>query len=108
MSFIEGLARRHNVRVEYKSISGEDAFVMGDVIFLNPDLYPPRMNWKFCHELSRILLGHTTSGSITREMEFEAEKKASELMLDPAEFNHLVGGHNMVEPKIYSLTLHGR
>jgi len=99
LNFIEKLAREHGVKITYESISGEDAFVMGRMIFLNPDLYPPRMNWRFCHELAHILLGHTEGKSINREMEDEAEVKAGELMLPPEEFNPLIGSHDLIELK---------
>ncbi len=99
MNFIEKLAREHDVKIVYESISGEDAFVMGRMIFLNPDLYPPRMNWRFCHELAHILLGHTDENSITREQEIEADTKAGELMLPPKEFNRLVVSHDLIQLK---------
>jgi Zn-dependent peptidase ImmA (M78 family) len=99
LNFIAKLAREHGVKITYESISSEDAFVMGRMIFLNPDLYPPRMNWRFCHELAHILLGHTKGGTINKEMEDEAETKAGELMLPPEEFNHLIDRHDLIELK---------
>ena len=86
MSFIDELAARYGVEVRYESFQGSDAFVMGRTIYLNPDLYPPRMNWKFCHELAHILLGHNTDGAIEREHEREADELAVDLLLPPEEF----------------------
>lgn len=86
MSFIDELCREYDVEVVYESIKDSDAFVIGKTIYLNPDLYPPRMNWRFCHELAHIILGHTDSECISRQDEIEADQKAAELML-PA---HLV------------------
>lgn len=89
MSFIEKLAAQHNVKVVFKKYEDTDAFVMGRTIFLNPDLYEPRLNWHFCHELAHILLGHSAD-SISRENEKEADEYAAELMLPESEFRPLV------------------
>lgn len=59
---------------------------MERTIIIDENLYPPRRNWRFCHELAHILLGHTKSEVITREMEWEADRYAGELMLPSEQF----------------------
>lgn len=98
MNLIEKLTAQHNVRVVFKKYEGTDAFVMGRVIFLNPDLYEPRLNWHFCHELAHILLDHSAD-NISRENEKEADEFAGELMLPEAEFRPLVFSHSLSELK---------
>ncbi len=90
MTFIEQLASEHKVEVVYQSIEGSEAFVVGRSIFLSPDLYPQRMNWKFCHELAHILLGHTKSKIHSQEQEHQADVLAVDLILPMEKFKPLV------------------
>lgn len=90
MTFIEEMASRHNVDVRFEKNATTDAYVIGNTIVLDPDLYEPRMNWRFCHELAHIILGHTKQDTVSQEMELEAESYAAELMLPTAEFRPLV------------------
>jgi hypothetical protein len=53
---------------------------------LDIDMYPPRRNWRFCHELAHILLGHTEVDVINEENEREADKLAAELLIPKDEF----------------------
>ncbi len=73
---------------------------MGRTIFVDPDLYPPRMNWRFCHELAHILLNHPSTKSIAQENEFEADELATELMLPRAEFEPLSAELDLPELKV--------
>ncbi len=47
------------------------------------------MNWKFCHELAHILLGHLDEAIHTPEQERMADELAGELLLPEAEFKPL-------------------
>ena len=58
---------------------------------LNRNMFQPRMNWRFCHELAHILLDHSKAKTITYEMEQEAERLAGELMLPADDFRLLMG-----------------
>ncbi len=95
MSFIEETASRFQITVVYKRSDEHDAYVIGFpgdyTIVLNPDIYPPRLNWRFCHELAHILLKHPESETISREMEWEADRLAADLMLPVEEFRPLIG-----------------
>lgn len=62
---------------------------MGRTVVLQEGLYPPRMNWRFCHELAHILLDHPSSGKISLEQEQAAENLATELMLPTDSFRSL-------------------
>lgn len=98
MNLIEKLTAQHNVKVVFKKYEDTDAFVMGRVIFLNPDLYEPRLNWHFCHELAHILLDHSAD-NISRENEKEADEYAAGLMLPEEEFRPLVNSLTLEELK---------
>jgi len=98
MTFIEKLAVQHNVKVVFKKYEDTDAFVMGRTIFLNPELYEPRLNWHFCHELAHIILGHSLD-SISRQNEKDADEYAAELMLPETDFRPLVNSISLVELK---------
>jgi len=91
LTFIERMARLHGVDVRFEKTDSAEAYVIGRTIVLDPDLYPPRMNWRFCHELAHIQLGHVQSETISREMEYEAERYAAELMLPADKFRPLIG-----------------
>lgn len=71
---------------------------MGRTIFLNPKLYAPRMNWRFCHELAHILLNHSSSNTVSYEQELEAEHLAGEIMVPTAEFRKLM--HSLDIPEL--------
>jgi len=86
MTFIQKMSQEYDVNVIFDSFQGSEAFVMGKTIYLKPDLFPPRMNWLYCHELSHILLGHTDSGVISKKQETEADELASELILPENQF----------------------
>jgi len=86
VSFISDLAAQHDIQVVFQSFEGSEAFVVERTIYLDPDLYPPRMNWKFCHELAHVLLCHTGESLHTPEQEREADELAGELMLPEAGF----------------------
>jgi hypothetical protein len=65
-----------------------EGYSAGRTIVIDPDIYPPRRNWLFCHELAHIILGHTESDIFHSEMETEADELASELMLPRDEFRN--------------------
>jgi hypothetical protein len=52
--------------------------------------YIPRVNYRFCHELSHIILGHQLNKIVTEDAEKEADQFASELMLPSSEFRQLM------------------
>lgn len=60
-------------------------------------MYPQRRNFRFCHELAHIILGHSSagrldskqSGKIFEQQEREADRLAVELLLPPDEFRRL-------------------
>jgi hypothetical protein len=84
--FIESLAARYNVEVRYEALGGSpEAYVINRTIVLDEDLYLPRMNWCFCHELAHVILGHQPQ-PVTPETEREADELTAELMLPAAEF----------------------
>ncbi len=74
------------MEVAVERLDDVESYVIGRRIVLDSDLYPPRRNWRFCHELAHILLGHTDIQMINPEMEREADASAVELMLPIAEF----------------------
>ncbi len=57
------------------------------------------MNWRFCHELAHILLGHQFSGLISSDMEIEADAMAGEIMLPADSFRKNMQAMNIVELK---------
>jgi len=99
MSFIDKLANEHNIKVIYKSIEDHEGFAADRSIYIDPNLYPPRMNWIFCHELAHILLGHTTGNTIRHGNEVEADEYAAELMLPTVKFRPLVDKLDLAELK---------
>jgi len=70
---------------------------MKNLIVLNRDLYPPRRNFAFCHELAHLLLGHPQQPFIEPGIEREADRLAAELMLPEVEFRHLMSGRTFGE-----------
>jgi len=101
VTFIEEMSSRFGVKVRFANIENKEAFATRDAdgytVVLHPDLYPPRMNWRFCHELAHILLGHLESEVITRRMEWDADRKAAELMLPTEEVLLLIGSSDLTE-----------
>jgi len=84
--FIESLAARYDMEVRYEALGGSpEAYVINRTIVLDEDLYLPRMNWCFCHELAHVILGHQPQ-PVTPETEREADELTVELMLPAAEF----------------------
>lgn len=65
---------------------GREAYTTKDTIVLNPDVYPPRLNYAFCHELAHLLLKHPYEPYLRKEIEREADTLAIELMLPREEF----------------------
>lgn len=89
--------------MKLKRSDEHEAYEIGNpesyTIVLNPDTYPPRMNWRFCHELAHILLKHPESDTISREMEWEADRLAADLMLPIEDFRPLIGEAQLTEIK---------
>lgn len=56
------------------------------MIVLSNDMFEPRANFRFCHELAHILLGHQSHKTVTLAAEREADEFAGELMLPTYEF----------------------
>lgn len=76
---------------------------MGNMIVLANDMFEPRANFKFCHELAHILLGHQSHKTITLAAEKEADEYASELLLPSREFREEMGRHDLAGlKKVYS------
>lgn len=88
--FIAQLAAEHNVQVVMGGLQGavgvEGMTGPDRTIFLDPNLFPPRMNFRFCHELAHVLLGHVDAQNPTPEMEHDADELASELLLPSSVF----------------------
>ncbi len=86
------------MEIAVERLEDVESYVIGRRIVLDVDLYPPRRNWRFCHELAHLLLGHTETDSISREMEREADEMAAELMIPIDEFRQA-----MKEMDVFSL-----
>ncbi|MFN3821421.1 MAG: ImmA/IrrE family metallo-endopeptidase [bacterium] len=87
ISFIEDLAAQYGVKVVYEIIpDGREAYTTRDTIVLNPEVYPPRLNYAFCHELAHWILNHPFEPFLRKDIEQEAEVLAIELMLPREEF----------------------
>ncbi len=99
MRFIRELAAKYGVEVSLKPTGGPDGYLINGTIVLDPELYPPRMNWVFCHELAHHLLKHPDSKKITPEMEREADSMAAELMLPAAKFRQVMALYDIPELK---------
>ena len=80
------MAEKHGVKVVLDRLEGVEGYVIDRTIVLEEELYPPRRNWRFCHELAHILLKHQEQNRISREMEFEADALASKLILPEKQF----------------------
>lgn len=76
-----------------------EGYIIDGTIVLQADLYPPRRNWIFCHELAHLILKHPEESMIRREMEFEADALASELMLPTDDFRNSMRTMDMVALK---------
>ncbi|HHE46775.1 MAG TPA: ImmA/IrrE family metallo-endopeptidase, partial [Bacteroidetes bacterium] len=50
------MAAKYDVEVAVERLDDVESYVIGRRIVLDSDLYPPRRNWRFCHELAHILL----------------------------------------------------
>lgn len=72
-----------------------EAYIISNTIVLKKGLYPPRANWRFCHELGHLVLGHNKTGErITKLQEQEADEFASETLLPMDVFNPLAQSTN--------------
>lgn len=80
------MAAEYDVEVVLEKLDDVESYVIDRTIVIDPDVYPPRRNWLFCHELAHILLGHTKNDKIVPEMEGEADELACELMLPKSNF----------------------
>lgn len=95
--FIADLASRYGVQVFIRSLGGPDAYALDRQIHLEESLYPPRMNFLFCHELAHILLGHTRTGPVERAHEREAAELAMELLLPRDQFRRDMAAMSFLE-----------
>lgn len=98
IDFINRLAREHSVKVEFNAAigaAGAQALVRPDkTIVLDPDLYPPRMAFRFCHELAHILLDHS-GPALSKSDEYEADKLAGELLLPESDFKRAIRKYDL-------------
>jgi len=85
------------VRIEHIERPGPDGYSMGRIVVLADDLYMPRRNFIFCHELAHILLGHTTKSTKSINDEHSADRMAVELMLPEQEFRFNMAMLDFVE-----------
>ncbi len=78
-----------------------EAYVIGNtiVLLIDDDSYVPRVNYRFCHELSHIILGHQSHKVVTEDAEKEADQYASDLMLPASEFRQLMAQLDLHELK---------
>jgi len=90
-----------------EDLVGVEAYVIGRDIILDSKMYPQRRNFRFCHELAHIILGHSSagrldsvqSGKIFLEQEKEADKLAVELMIPPEGFKLMARHSDLREVK---------
>ncbi len=82
------MANRYGVDVRIEKINrpGPDGYSTGRTVVLADDLYAPRRNFIFCHELAHILLEHTNRTTKRRKDEQDADRFAVDLMLPEPEF----------------------
>lgn len=82
------MAARYGVEVRIERIErpGPDGYSLGKTVVLADDLYAPRRNFIFCHELAHILLNHTEKTTKRHQDEHDADRLAVELMLPETEF----------------------
>ncbi|MBM3326472.1 MAG: ImmA/IrrE family metallo-endopeptidase [Calditrichaeota bacterium] len=98
--FIYNLARRYDIEVHFELITdGREAYAQNRRVILNPDVYLPRLNYAFCHELAHILLGHTQQNHLRADIEREADRLAVELILPEAEFRQAMQNKTFLEIK---------
>lgn len=86
--FIEDLAVQHNISLDFypRQPGDPDGYSRGRNIYLADDLYTPRRNFVFCHELAHILLGHSERTTRRATDEHEADALAVELILPERDF----------------------
>lgn len=94
------MAVRHGIKVVYEEIpDGREAYTLRDTVVLNCNVYAPRVNYAFCHELAHILLGHPLESTLRIEIEREADRLAAELMLPEVDFRQQMRRRTLPELK---------
>lgn len=85
------------IRIERIERPGPDGYSLGRTVVLADDLYAPRRNFIFCHELAHILLKHTNKPTKRIQDERDADELAVELMLPEDEFRSRMAELNFLE-----------